>query len=157
MMLITSAPLLLAKLSARSDLPNSAANITSVNPTDWLHECVVPYKFFGFPENNRIDQWSNYWQIAMPHGLCADALACAFEECTWTANATLKLNTTDLTIATFADVAPSLPPLNLPDHIAFPRSVAEVVDVVKYAAGKGQGISVKSSGHSYSPLRQAAT
>jgi FAD/FMN-containing dehydrogenase len=42
-----------------------------------------------------------------------------------------------------------MPPLNLPAQIAFPRSVKELVEVVQYAAAKGQGVSIKTSGHSY--------
>ena len=59
--------------------------ISTVNPTNWLRECVPPYKAKGpVPQWTFLTiDWSNYYQIAKPSGLCADALSCAFERCMW--------------------------------------------------------------------------
>ena len=41
------------------------------------------------------------------------------------------------------------PKLNLPSYVTFPRSVSDMVKVVKYADANNIPISVKTSGHSY--------
>ena len=44
-------------------------------------------------------------------------MACAFEACEWTDEAAAALNAVDLDEITYADVADSLPPLNLPAEV----------------------------------------
>ena len=65
----------------------------------------------------------------------------------WTEEARNALNSVDLSTATYADVASQFPPSNLPGHIAFPSSVAQMVEVVNKAHDMNVGISVKTSGH----------
>ena len=123
-----------------------------VDPTDWLRECVPPYQredFLAGQNSRELANWSNYWQLEAPHGLCADALACAFEYCEWPNSASAALQDVDLSTATFDEVAASLPPLNLPAEVMFPKSVAGLARLVKGAAARGVGVSIKTSGHSY--------
>ena len=65
----------------------------------------------------------------------------------WSAQAAKALSDADLKTATFADVKSQMPPLNLPAHIAFPSSVAQLVGHVRKALEMNVGISVKTSGH----------
>jgi len=56
----------------------------------------------------------------------------------------LKLNET-----TYEDIKDKLPPLNLPDHILFPRNVKDIVEIVEHAGSKCLSVSIKNGGHSY--------
>ena len=130
--------------------PDSASvAITDVDPTNWLRECVQPYQsHWPAGGGHYLGYWSNYYQIGMKSGLCADALSCAFERCEWTDQAQKVLSSADST-TTFGDIATNLPALNLPDQIGFPDSVAQLVELVKYAESHGKRVTVKTSGHSY--------
>jgi hypothetical protein len=130
-----------------SSSSTGAAVVQTVDATDWLRECVPPFKRAKFP--TEIIDWSNYYQIAMPSGLCAAELACAFYACDWAADTASVLNATDLDTASINDIVDQLPPLALPASIAFPESVAALVDAVEYATSRARTISVKTSGHSY--------
>jgi len=159
----TLSALILSALITASTIPfnngaeaSGSAAVMKVDPTDWLRECVAPYKaaklfekpFFG--AHRHLDKWSNLFQLAMPHGLCSDALSCAFERCEWSEEAdAAMIKVSDLSKTTFDQVSKHLPPLNLPAHIGFPKSVAQLVKIVKAANANSQKISVKTGGHSY--------
>jgi len=150
LLLITGLVATTAALHSGLNTPSRLA--VDVDPTDWLRECVAPYHAVGFKLGpfREFVNWSNYYQLAMPHGLCTDALACAFERCQWTDNATAALaGLPDLSTATIDQVSQYLPPLNLPAQIAFPSSVAELAQVVKNANSNSQRITIKTGGHSY--------
>jgi hypothetical protein len=125
---------------------SSSGVVIDVDQNDWLKQCVGPFKDEGFPSQTT---YSNYYLIDMPSGLCADHLSCAFENCNLTLDAVVALRTNDLSKTDIKELKPSLPPLNLPSKVAFPRGVRDVVEVVKYAAKNSLQISMKTSGHSY--------
>jgi len=127
---------------------------TTVDPTAWLQECVPSFKrdnFGGYPLHSLYGEggYSNYWLIAEPSGLCAPELACAFEGCAIGGVSMISVLNSSSAATTYEDVKQHLPQLNLASKIAFPKSVAEMVAVVKHADVTGHTISIKTSGHSY--------
>jgi len=86
----------------------------------------------------------------MKHGLCADHLACAFVDCSWTNDARNVLQMSNLSTVSYESIKDRLPTSNLPAVITFPRNVKELVSAMHAAKQHGTGlISVKTSGHSY--------
>ena len=103
-------------------------------------------------------KFSNYDLIAAPSGLCTDTLSCAFANCKVSpayliGGAYPALAALDVANATNEDVAALAAAhnltLNLPDQVALPTSVQDIVDVVEHAKAAGMPVSVKTSGHSY--------
>jgi len=127
---------------------SSGSEIQKVCLDDWLRQCVPQFKATGFLGPTPT-HYSNYYLMAERSGLCADALACAFEQCAWTNQTAEALMAHDLNTAKFEDLQQSFPIVNLPDSIAFPKSVRDLVETVKFAAVSKMNISVKTSGHSY--------
>ena len=118
-----------------------------VDNNNWLRECVPPFKNSGF--STPID-FTNYYLRDMKYGLCADHLACAFVDCTWTSTAQNVLQVSNLSTVSYSAIKNQLPTSNLPSVVTFPRNVLELVSAVKAAKKQGKGlISVKTSGHSY--------
>ena len=103
-------------------------------------------------------KFSNYDLIAAPSGLCTDTLPCAFANCkvspafliggAYPALSSFNVaNATNEGVAALA-AAHNLT-LNLPEQVALPTSVQDIVDVVEHAKAAGMPVSVKTSGHSY--------
>ena len=106
----------------------------------------------------QISKFSNYDLVAAPSGLCTDNLACVFKDCTispdyMNGGAFPALAAFDVTNATNEGVAALAAAhnltLNLPEQVALPTSVQDIVDVVEHAKAAGMPVSVKTSGHSY--------
>ena len=123
---------------------------TVVDPDDWLDECFITFQEHCLQcsaSNGWFIDYSNYELIAKPAGLCAEFLACAFTKCDPTGfDEVFPLN---LANTSFKDVKDKLGPLNLPQKIAFPATVFDVVGTVAQAIEEGRTISIKSTGHSY--------
>jgi FAD/FMN-containing dehydrogenase len=124
----------------------------AVDPSQWLRTCATVFKnqIPGFPDSYpAYISDSNYNLISQPGGLCADHLSCAFEDCSWTAEAKQALLSADLAKVDITTLP--LPPLSLPTSISFPQSVRDIVDALarNAAAGTRQRVSIKTSGHSY--------
>ena len=103
-------------------------------------------------------KFSNYDLIAAPSGLCTDTLPCAFANCkvspafliggAYPALSSFNVaNATNEGVAALA-AAHNLT-LNLPEQVALPTSVQDIVDVIEHAKAAGMPVSVKTSGHSY--------
>lgn len=136
-----------AKTITPTHAPTTTFATEIVDKNFCLRECVSPFQSNGFSES--ID-YSNYYLRDAEHGLCADHLACAFVDCAWTTEAQNALASADLTQVDYASIANHLPASNLPDVVAFPQNVKQLVMAVKTAGQRNLGlISVKTSGHSY--------
>jgi len=128
----------------------SDLGLHTVDPTDWLRQCVPPFKRNNF--SNQFDtDWSDFWNIDMPSGLCSVALTCAFQACEkWTSAANASLINVDLNTAGYETLSSALPKLNLPSKMSFPTSLKSLVDIVKFANSQNTRISIKNGGASYS-------
>ena len=140
----------------------------------WAPECLAWWQNVGaFPTSENPDSVesenkvavSDYHLISMPAGLCTNTLYCAFENCAsdalggWDPLVTTTLGDFDVKTGDMEqieqvkgqfDISKDLElKFNLPDQIAFPTSVKDVVDVVNYAKKASMPITVKTSGHSY--------
>ena len=113
--------------------------VQEVDANAWVHQCLQYFDKYG-------DSFSDYDLISMPAGLCGYVASGAFENCElpseWPEN--LYENTDLAKIARDNGT-----PLNLPDQLAFPKSVKDIVDIVEFAKTARMPISVKTSGHSY--------
>ena len=159
--------LVLALTRAAPTPRTGPSGIQEVHLDDWLRQCVPQFKATGF-RGPTSTHYSNYYLIQVlyaqqhysnyyphnswvpeqePSGLCADALSCAFERCAWTNDTAQALMTHDLQHVTFQQLRASFPPVNLPDRIAIPNGVHDLVKAVQFAAENGFKVSVKTSGH----------
>lgn len=128
----------------------SDLGLQTVDPTDWLRQCVPPFKRNNFSTPFNTD-WSNFWNIEMPSGLCSVALTCAFKACEkWTPAANGSLIDMDLNTVSYDTMSSALPELNLPAKMSFPTSVRSLVGIVKFASSQNMSISIKNGGASYS-------
>ncbi len=146
------------------------ADIHAVNNDDWLHECAQTFQTYAIEGNSYNIARSNHYLISEPSGLCADQLACVFDECRGWEHlgcllvgpdpATGEVNVTadpasyvDLQGQTFDGAMEGCGietmSVALPDSISFPKTAADVVAVVEYARDNGMQVSVKSTGHCY--------
>lgn len=119
--------------------------VKDVDKSRWAPECLAWWQMG--PEV----EVSSYHILAMPSGICPNTLYCAFENCAADANDP-PTTPSELAAATgdMEQIAEDLGvKFNLPDQIAFPTSVKDVVDVVNYARKASMPITVKTSGHSY--------
>ena len=105
--------------------------VQKVDPAAWASECLQPFQLFDLH-----GYFSNHDLIGMPSGLCMDTMSCAFENCNVsgysTGGALPALGTFDLATGDINELAKDNGiALNLPEGIAFPKSVADVVEAVK--------------------------
>ncbi|CAH0371548.1 unnamed protein product [Pelagomonas calceolata] len=133
--------------------------VQDVDKSRWLPECLAWWQMWqGFPTSANPDREiqefvlvSSYDLISMPAGICTITLYCAIENCgadikpvpgtPTTLMGDFDVNNGDLAQIELAYGVK----FNLPDQIAFPRSVKDVVDVVVYARKASIPISVKTS------------
>lgn len=139
---------------------------------DWFEQCVAPFDFNGLNAKLPV---SNYMLIDQPSGLCMDAVLCAYTNCTfaesyleligelilWGELGYLLYNPPSYKVPEVVPEFPELsylfsdeywktkPRLNLPDAVVHVETVKDISEVIKYAATHSIGISVKTSGHSY--------
>jgi len=141
--------------------------VRDAQPAAWAKECLGYWQATdSLPSPDPADydptalfaKFSNYDLIAAPSGLCTDTLPCAFTNCKVSpafliGGAYPALAAFDVASATNEDVAALAAAhnltLNLPDQVALPTSVQDIVDVVEHAKAAGMPVSVKTSGHSY--------
>lgn len=101
--------------------------IIEVNKNDWLSQCAATFKEYYNPEAYTSLR-SNFYLIDEPSGLCADALACAFDKCLADTDSLICINNqTDLSSAEYDNVAEkcNLPTSWLPGSIMFPKNAAD--------------------------------
>ena len=137
--------------------------VQDVEPAAWARECLGAWQVTGslltddYLENvgKTNARFSHHDLVGMPSGLCTDSLTCAFTNCyvspvtlgggAWPALREFDADGGDLkALALDNNIT-----LNLPEKIAFPTSVKDVVEIVEYAKAADMPISIKTSGHSY--------
>jgi len=148
----------------RSKLSSEDILVTATTPSNWYDQCVTP-----FLEEGADSPVSNYQLLEKPSGICQDHVSCSYEECTGpyfdatqeelknvsfyeiltTASSLLK-NQKSFADSTFPkEWWTSDDRLNLPTVTVFPKHAGDISEAIKFAAQNEVGISVKTSGHSY--------
>lgn len=114
---------------------------------DWIRQCVRPFADLdlSIPSN----MISNYDLFEKPSGLCMVHVNCAYEGCqgpfpgSWPPANTYNSSVyTDTGWKTSGSLA-------LPDATVHPRHVGDVSSAIQFAGANKIGVSIKTSGHSY--------
>jgi len=130
---------LASSLSNPSDFQISQSN-------DWIDQCVEPFADKATPTG-----LSNYQLFMKPSGLCTAHLSCSYEEC----NGPFPKDGENIGKSTYDqssytdEMFISDDKLNLPDGVVHPKHVGDISEAIKFAAQHKIGVSVKTSGHSY--------
>lgn len=152
----------LAKSLASSD---SLQVLLEDGPKVWEQQCTVPYAEEGYPYMVPAGAAElvnhSHWQLVdQPAGLCSHGLSCVFKHCDWAPKPFSQIN------SELEDKVDPLAPLaslqdyvdyegvpkeswNLPAAVLFPTAASDVVNAVKFAASNEIGMSVKTTGHSW--------
>ena len=110
------------------------------NVDDWIEQCIHPFM------DTKPDAVSNYQLFEQPSGLCQAHASCGYQLCGGPFQSRAK--TYDATVYT-DEVWKSDDTLDLPDAVVHPKHVGDVSEAIKFATQQNIGISVKTSGHSY--------
>ena len=106
----------------------------------WFKECLDPFK------DIYTDEVSNYQLFEQASGLCQAHAACSYQRCV----APYKGLTAKYDSSIYPDeVWKSDDNLDLPDAVVHPVHVGDVSETIKFAAQHNIGVSVKTTGHSF--------
>lgn len=136
------------------------ATFTPANLDDWLEQCLDPFTLV-------VDTGkavSNHDLYKKPSGLCMNTASCAFIDCHGPLYNDPSFNRAE-NIATYgihyaidpisdeqSDELKSSEELNLPMTVVHPKHVGDISETIKFSIANRhsiEGISVKTSGHSY--------
>eukprot|EP00756_Hemistasia_phaeocysticola_P011203 Hpha_TRINITY_DN15097_c2_g17::TRINITY_DN15097_c2_g17_i1::g.123476::m.123476 len=124
--------------------------LRAANMSLWTNECLRAFQTGGGFNSYAVDMDISSFDLEeMGGGLCTEWLACSFDNCAmsavaWEVLRKFRPDEDDIKKITGTGLV-----FNLPAFTSSPKSVKEVVEVVKYAAATNTSISVKLSGHSY--------
>lgn len=142
----------------------SLLSISSIE--SFKEECVQIFEAENYPTGGcdtglSLKNGSNYQLLDQPSGLCADTLACAFKRCDWYPTSELEMFGGDLDKVTGTspgkfsmeeyvdfDAVPD-DGWNLPYAVVHPETASDVIATIDFARSHGAGLSVKTSGHSW--------
>lgn len=148
-------------LLALSDGKKNSRNlpIPFVQSTDWMEQCMRQ-----FSENTALSNWN---LMNQPSGLCMNSAECIYQNCTgpiydelikpFENDPLTELPSLEI-FSPFYRYDPSVftdsmllndDRLNLPHIVVHPKHVGDISETLKFANKYNIGISVKSTGHSY--------
>ena len=125
---------------------------------DWVEQCVRPFADLPITPDTNIDLnnapgsfvVSNYQLFLQPSGLCCAHVNCAYEKCnTGPYPLSFPMNTYNSSVYPDELWKSDDNSLDLPDAVVHPEHVGDVSETVKFASKHKIGVSVKTSGHSY--------
>eukprot|EP00551_Chaetoceros_affinis_P007584 CAMPEP_0203663894 /NCGR_PEP_ID=MMETSP0090-20130426/1393_1 /ASSEMBLY_ACC=CAM_ASM_001088 /TAXON_ID=426623 /ORGANISM="Chaetoceros affinis, Strain CCMP159" /LENGTH=772 /DNA_ID=CAMNT_0050526939 /DNA_START=221 /DNA_END=2539 /DNA_ORIENTATION=+ len=147
----------------KSSLSNDATFQVS-NVDDWFDQCIAPFADLNLPipfgpcdksisDSDCDDPVSNYQLYPQPSGLCMAAANCGYKKCeggpfgkqTSSAGPAI-FNSTQFPKEQWTEDDTNL---DLPDVVVHPIHVGDLSAAVKFASEHKIGVSVKTSGHSY--------
>ena len=126
-----------------------------VKTDDWLNQCMRMFEDDG---TRPVLPLSNWNLMDQPSGLCMNTASCAYENCTGPIMDSM-ITPQDFINIIFSyrynssvitdDMLVNDDRLNLPKLVVHPRHVGDIAETIKFANDHKIGISVKTSGHSY--------